>query len=304
MIPKRLVPGTKKEVSLLVMGTITWSEEDMLDKAPIYDRFVKLGGNCVDIGYIYGGGGSARGYGNWLHDRGLIGKVMIFDKGCHPNSEGPQFTPEAMEREMEAERERMRVDKVDFFTFHRDNPFVPLEPMVRKAGELVERGWVDHFGGSNWSIARIEKWNSIAAEEGLPKMVLNNPNLSLATVNEAMWSGAYTAGLEDIAWHERTQFPLFSWSSLGGGWFARVETAEIDRVYKNPENIARRDRMESMAAEKGMRPLQVALAYVLSFPFPVWALVGPRSVEQMTELAEASTVRLTPEEMRWLERGD
>lgn len=303
MIEKRLVPGTQKEVSVLVMGTITWSEEDMKSKESIYDRYAELDGNCLDGGYIYGGGGSARAYGNWLHDRGLAGTMMIFDKGCHHGPNGPLFTPEIMDREMKAQRERMRLDKVDFFTFHRDDPTYPLEPMVRKAGELVDQGVVDHFGGSNWQVSRIAEWNRIADAEGLPRMTHNNPNLSLATVNEPMWGDAYTAVQSDIDWHTETQFPLFSWSSLGGGWFARAESDDITRVYKNPINEGRRDRVELMAKDRGPTPTQVALAYTLSFPFPVWALVGPRSVDQMNELAEASSLRLSKEEMTWLESG-
>jgi aryl-alcohol dehydrogenase-like predicted oxidoreductase len=59
-----------------------------------------------------------------------------------------------------------------------------------------------------------------------------------------------------------------------------------------------------MAKAKEALPVQIALAYTLSHPFPVWALVGPHTVQQMDELAAGAAMRLTPAEMAWLEDGE
>jgi aryl-alcohol dehydrogenase-like predicted oxidoreductase len=56
-----------------------------------------------------------------------------------------------------------------------------------------------------------------------------------------------------------------------------------------------------LAKEKGLTLPQVALTYVLSQPLNIFALVGCRSGAEFKANVEASQVRLTPEEMAWLD---
>lgn len=303
MIERALVPGTDLSVSRLVMGCVM-HPGNYEEKVGVYDRFVELGGNIVDMSHCYGQGACASALGRWFQERSLgHEEVMLFEKGCHPYG-SPRVTPEFMQSDLDEELAALGRERVEFWTFHRDDPTVPVEPLVAKADELTKAGKVGHWGGSNWTVERIQAWNQ-AASDGLgPAMTHNNPNLSLATVNEPMWEDCLTIDEAGKSWHEATQFPLFSWSSTGGGWFARVDTSDVNRVYNNPVNEARRQRLEEMAREKGALPVQIALAYALSQPFPVWALVGPHTVQQMDELAAGSAMRLSAAERTWLEDGD
>jgi len=110
--------------------------------------------------------------------------------------------------------------------------------------------------------------------------------------------------------------PLFTWSSLAGGFFSgrftrdNLDTFEtyLDRLcvetYCQEENFGRFDRANVLAREKGLTVPQVALAYVLDQPLEVFALVGCNTGEEFRANVEAGAVGLTPEELAWLENGD
>ena len=47
----------------------------------------------------------------------------------------------------------------------------------------------------------------------------------------------------------------------------------------------------------------MALAYVLAQPFPVVPLIGPRTVQELDDSIRAFDIRLSPEDVKWLENG-
>ena len=73
------------------------------------------------------------------------------------------------------------------------------------------------------------------------------------------------------------------------------------RCWYSEANFARRDRAVDLAGRLGKRPIHVALAYVLAQPFPVIPLIGPRNVAELEDNLSALEIRLTPDELKWLE---
>ena len=73
------------------------------------------------------------------------------------------------------------------------------------------------------------------------------------------------------------------------------------RVWYSETNFGRRDRAIELAGKLGKSPIHVALAYVLTQSFPVVPLIGPRTLQELDDSLEALDIRLTPEEVRWLE---
>jgi aryl-alcohol dehydrogenase-like predicted oxidoreductase len=72
------------------------------------------------------------------------------------------------------------------------------------------------------------------------------------------------------------------------------------RVWYNEANFQRLERARELAGRKGCSTTQIALAYVLSLPLNVFALIGPQSIEETRTSLAALEVRLTPQELRWL----
>ncbi len=206
--------------------------------------------------------------------------------------------------DIEQNHEKIGVDYTDFFVLHRDNPEVPVGEIVDWLNEFKSQGLIGAFGGSNWTHDRIAAANAYAAQNGKQGMSLNNPNMTLAQNSEPLWGGCLTIGSEGRAWHEETQLPLFSWSSMARGYFAHSTDPDVVRAYDNPVSQARRERAERLGKEKAVSAMQIAMAWVLNQPFPTFALAGLRTPDQAREALVAVDIELTSEEVRWLEQGD
>ena len=86
-----------------------------------------------------------------------------------------------------------------------------------------------------------------------------------------------------FAWHERTQTPLLAWSAQARGYFFGRDGSEVLRVYDNEVNRERRRRAEQVGERLGFTASQVALAWALEQPFPVYACFGARTADQVRE---------------------
>jgi aryl-alcohol dehydrogenase-like predicted oxidoreductase len=92
---------------------------------------------------------------------------------------------------------------------------------------------------------------------------------------------------------------VLTWSSLATGFFAGRDTPHWDSA----GNRARRERAAELAGRLGVSTAAVALAYVLHQPDYVLPVVGTRSQAHLDEALGASTIRLDPAELAWLETG-
>jgi aryl-alcohol dehydrogenase-like predicted oxidoreductase len=72
------------------------------------------------------------------------------------------------------------------------------------------------------------------------------------------------------------------------------------RLWYSPANFTRLERASALAAGKGVAANTVALTYVLCQPFPTYAVIGPRTAEQLAASVEAVSLDLTPAEIAWL----
>ena len=73
------------------------------------------------------------------------------------------------------------------------------------------------------------------------------------------------------------------------------------RVWYNEQNFVRRDRAIELATKLGKSPIHVALAYVLAQDFPSIPLIGPRKLGELDDSMNAFDIKLTPEQVHWLE---
>jgi aryl-alcohol dehydrogenase-like predicted oxidoreductase len=297
------VAGIEKPISRLVMGTMIFSPDAMPFACAMFDYFVEMGGNCFDTAYIYGGGRSERALGQWLQLRGNREQVVVIGKGAHT----PNCSVEGIDRQIPESLERLQTEYIDLWLMHRDDPEIPVGDFVECLNEHLRSGRIRAFGGSNWSVARLQAANDYAREQGLVGFAASSPNLSLAVWNEPQWEGCVSASDRGSrGWYEQMQMPLFSWSSQARGFmtgrFRPEDTSspEMVRVWYNEANFQRLARAEELARAKGVAVTQIAVAYVLCQPFPTFALIGPQTIEEARTSALGLDVELTPEELQWL----
>jgi aryl-alcohol dehydrogenase-like predicted oxidoreductase len=170
---------------------------------------------------------------------------------------------------------------------------------------VKEDGRIGGFGASNWATERIGAANRYAADHDLEGFTVNSPGLSLARPTEMFYPGTLFADDATRRWHIDQQFPMLAWSTLASGFAAPGADAstldDVGQVYVSEDNFERRRRAEELGRDKGLSGLQVALAFVLSQPYPVIALVGPSKVQNLKANVGALEVELTPEEMAFLD---
>ncbi len=298
------VPGIPQPVSRLVMGTMVLARGDLAYAVALLDHWVEMGGNCLDTAYVYN---TEAIVGQWLRLRGNRKDIVLITKGAHT----PNCTPEGLTRELRESLERFQTDYTDLYFLHRDNPAVPVGEFVEVLNEHKQAGRIRAFGGSNWTIERIEAANEYATAHGLVGFAASSPNFALAVWNEPMWAGC-VAAVDPVSrdWYRRTQMPLFAWSSQASGFFTgrykaddrdNPACANIVRTWFNETNFRRLERAKQLAASKGVTSTQVALAYVLRQPLNIFALIGPQTPAEADTSAQALDVELTPEELAWLE---
>jgi aryl-alcohol dehydrogenase-like predicted oxidoreductase len=300
------IRGLETPISRLVMGSMVCTTDNMELTCELLDAYVVAGGNCIDTAHIYGGGKSEMALGQWFAERSNREKIVLLDKGAHPYWTEPRVNPECIHQDITESLERLQSDYIDLYLLHRDDPTVPVGPIVACLHAEREAGRIRAFGGSNWTTERIQEANDYAAAQGLTPFAASSPHLSLAALNEAMWGGCLALDPAGKAWHTTHQFPLFPWSSQASGFFAGrfspddTGNKDIVRVYYSEGNWERLRRARELAETKGCTANQIALAYVLHQPFPVYALIGPRTLAELQDSLPAVEIALTPEEMYWL----
>ena len=294
------VAGLEKSVSRLVMGCD--NQTTFTHGAAMWDDFWEQGGNCFDTGYIYGGGLQERLLGQWIASRGVRDQAVVIGKGAHT----PHCNPQDLSSQLLETLERLNVEALDIYVMHRDNPQIPVGEFVDVLNEHHSAGRVKAFGGSNWSLERVGAANDYARERGLVGFSVVSNNFSLARMVDPVWSGCVSASdPASRAWLEQNQTALFSWSSQARGFFVRgdrafTEDEELVRCWYSDDNFARLERARELAARKNTSPINIAAAYVLNQPFPIFALIGPRQISETHSSLGALGLTLTPNERAWL----
>lgn len=311
------VPGIDKPISRLVQGTVMVSTKQLDWSFGLLDEIFELGCTTFDTAHQYGGGDNERTVGRWVNDRGLRDKVVILGKGAHHSQDRRRVTPFDITSDIHDSLARFKFDYIDLYVLHRDDPNVPVGPIVEVLNEHKKAGRIRAFGGSNWSVDRLIAAHEYAVEHGLEPFAVSSPNFSLAEQVQEPWENCITISgpkhAADRAWYQHNQMPLFTWSSLAGGFFSgRFRRDNLDsfdtyldklcvECYCVEDNFQRLDRVRELAAAKGLTIPQIATAYVMSQPMNIFALVGCQSKQEFSANVAAMTLRLTAEEMAWLD---
>jgi predicted dehydrogenase/aryl-alcohol dehydrogenase-like predicted oxidoreductase len=303
-IPKRPIPGFAKETSCLALGFEDFRSFSSV--SILLDAFFEAGGNLFDTGFVYGGGRTETLLGEWLTNRTIPrDRSVIIGKGAH----SPLCYPDVIGKQLTQSLDRLQTDHVDIYFMHRDNPDVPVGEFVDAMDAEVKAGRIrGPFGGSNWTMARMDAAIAYAERTGKQKPGALSNNFSLAEMLEPIWPGCIASSSDEWkAWLTARQMPNFAWSSQGRGFFTeragrdRLDNEELVRVWYSETNFGRRDRAIELAERLGKSPIHVALAYVLAQPFPSVPLIGPRTLAELDDSLKALDISLSPADVAWLE---
>ena len=313
------VPGVTKPVSRLVQGTANtvFDSSKPAQAFALLDLAMEHGVNTFDTAHCYGEGNETT-LGNWVRERNVRDKIVILAKGAHPYGHN-RVTPADIESDMTESMKRQGLDYFDLYVLHRDDPSVPVGPIVEALNAHQKAGRIGAFGGSNWAWQRIKEANDYAQEHGLTPFAVTSPNFSLAEMYEEPWDGCISIsgpqGQEARDSYAQTGIAVMPWSSMAGGFFSdtyhrdNLDTFAADnyfaqlciKCYCGETNFQRLDRARELASAKGLSVAQIALAFSMSQPLNLFTLVSSLNAEQFAANAAAHEIKLTPQEMAYLD---
>ena len=314
---RQLIAGLGKPVSELALGTAFYNMSMREESFALLDAFVERGGTLVDSGRVYGE--SEAVLGEWMRTRGIREQVAVITKCGHGTDHRlPAANFEEMvSEELETSMRLLKTEYVDLYMLHRDNPEIPVDRIMNRLNREIDAGRVRTIGASNWTYDRIDAAQSYAARYGMHGFSAVSNNLSLAAPAAAFYPGLVTTDPAGERWHRQSGVLLVAWSAQARGFFSgrygpviRADgSRELDsfakrmiEVYGTDENHERLRRAEDLGRPRGYTAVEVALAWVLHKPFPVVPIVGPRTVDELRSCVKALSLKLTPAEIRWLER--
>jgi aryl-alcohol dehydrogenase-like predicted oxidoreductase len=204
--------------------------------------------------------------------------VLVATKGGHTRR-GPAWEldgrPEHLRAACEASLRRLRTDRIDLYQYHRPDPVVPFAESVGALRDLQEEGKIRFVGLSNVTVAQLEEALAIVGVDAVQNQ------LSLG----------YTGPLAKAEVEACTErgIAFLPWSPLGG--IGSADSAG------NVEGVRR------IAADHGVSPQQVALAWLLSLGPTVIPIPGASRPETILDSIGAADLRLVEDELAAIGRG-
>lgn len=302
IMPYAKIANLDQPVSRLIMGCD--NQRTFPHAAVLFDDFFERGGNTFDTAFVYGGGLQENLLGQWVKHRGVRDQINLIVKGCHT----PFDFPRDIASQLRVSLDRLQTDHADIYILHRDNPDVPVSEWVDALNQQVKAGRIKTFGGSNWTPPRVQEANDYAAKHGLQGFSVVSNNFSLATMNKPIWAGCISSNdPQSRAWFTKSQVALLAWSSQARGFFVpgvaekgKPASREMQEIYCSDDNFERQKRAFELARELNVAPINIALAFVLHQPFPTFALIGPRTLEETRTSMDGLKVKLTEAQVKWL----
>jgi aryl-alcohol dehydrogenase-like predicted oxidoreductase len=287
-------------VSAMGLGCMGMSEfygagDDAESIATIH-RAIDLGVTFLDTADMYGRGANEELVGRAIHDRRervfLCTKFGIV-RDDDPAARDIDGSPAYVRAACDASLKRLGVDVIDLYFQHRVDASTPIEETVGAMAELVRAGKVRYIGLSEASAATIRRAAAVHAIAAVQS--------EYSLFSRDLEDTGVLAALRDLG------IALVAYSPIGRGVLSGTirDTegfAHDDFRRRSPrfatENLAHNldvvERVRTIAADAGITPAQLALAWVLAQAGDIVPIPGTKRVRYLEENAAAAALTLTP----------
>ena len=151
-----VINGLDKKISKLIMGNDNQTEYK--SAAKLWDHWIEVGGNTFDNAHIYGNGIMEKLLGEWHTKRNITQNIVFIAKGAHT----PNCDPKSLSQQLTESLDRLQTETADIYIMHRDNLEIPVDEFIDVLNEEKQKGRINIFGGSNWTLERFKQANEWA----------------------------------------------------------------------------------------------------------------------------------------------
>ena len=306
---KHKLGGQGLEVSAIGLGCMGMSQAygpaDEAESIATLHRAIELGCTFLDTAEVYGPfvneellGRALKGRRDQVTIATKFGFRIVDDK-----QSGTDSRPEHIREVVNASLSRLATDRIDLLYQHRVDPAVPMEDVAGAVGELVAQGKVRFFGLSEAGIANIRRAHAVHPVSALQS-------------EYSLWERNLEP--EIIPALKELGIGLVPFAPLGRGFLA----GDVKRAEDYPEgdfrrgdpryqgenfdaNVAAASAVRDVAAARGVKPGQVAIAWLLAkgpeFGIDIVPIPGTKRRTYLEENVAAVDIRLDATEMLLLD---
>jgi aryl-alcohol dehydrogenase-like predicted oxidoreductase len=303
-------------VSRICLGCMSYGSSkwrpwvlDEEEARPFFRRAIEAGINFFDTADMYSLGVSEEVTGRALREYGNLEEIVLATKVFNAMGPGPNMaglSRKHIVQACEASLRRLGVETIDLYQIHRFDPATPIEETLAALDHLVRSGKVRYIGASSgwaWQLAR-----ALGASErhDWARFVSMQDHYNLLYREEER---------EMIPLCQAEGLAILPWSPLARGLLAGSRTSMEDRtsttraatdeyghtLYDEPGDWEIVEAVRAVAAERGVTPAEVALAWLLSKPWVTAPIVGATKLSHLEAAIRAVELTLEPDEIARLE---
>jgi aryl-alcohol dehydrogenase-like predicted oxidoreductase len=303
----RTLGGTGIKVSPYCLGAMmfgAWGNPDHEESVQIIHTALDAGINFIDTADVYSAGESEEIVG-----KALLGRrddVVLATKAHSSMGEDVNMRGNSRRwivREVEDSLRRLQTDYIDLYQMHRPDPDTDIDETLSALSDLVRSGKIRAIGSSTFPAEQIVEAQWVAADRGHVRFRCEQPPYSI-----------FVRGIETsvLPTCQKYGMGVIAWSPLAGGWLTgryRQDT-EVDMTSGRAQRIPQRfdptlpgnqaklaavEELIKISADAGCSLIYMALAFVTSHPAVTSAIIGPRTMDQLTDLLTAADVVLDDE---------
>ncbi len=277
---------TDLKVSVLAFGGLSLTPEKAEEGKKAVQHAVEQGINIFDTADVYGRGSAEKILGEALRQGGIKREDVVIASKCGIVFQGMNqaYTYKAydlsrgyIKSSCEASLQRLGMDYIDLYQFHRIDYLVHPEETARALEDLRAEGKIRHAGISNYTVDEIRALSSYTRLESL------QTQFSLLHI-EPLETGLNAVCLEK-------KMNILCWSPLDQGVLTGAVALDHDD-WQQQRQAGVVAQLRAFAAERGATPGQLALAWLMHLPGGVIPLVGTANADHMDEAIKAVGISL------------
>ncbi len=306
---------TGLKVSRLCLGCMTYGtpqwREWVLDEEtsrPFIKSALEAGINFFDTANLYSRGVSEEVLGRALRDFAQRDEVVIatkvfFDYGDKPNQSG--LSRKAIMQCIDDSLRRLGTDYVDLYQIHRWDDSTPIEETLDALNDVVRAGKARYLGASKMYAWQFAKALFTADLRGWTRFVSMQNHYNLVSRDDES---------EMIPLCRDQGIGIIPYSPMARGFLAgnRTRDKKGETTRSTSDELAYRhyyrdadfdvvDRVVALANRRGLKPTQIALAWLLHQPGVTAPIIGASKPHHLPEAVAALDIKLSDEERKYLE---